>query len=484
MKVTLAGATVDKRFWKDDPAATPETISAAYARISHSPKRVPELRDIAVSQVEKARKSNENIIYKMGHSSVAEHAVFNLDIEDASRLLVEFIERHRLASFTERSQRYVFFGDKTFVIPPEIAGTEMEKKVRELEEAKFQLYNDAVSNEELKEKFGDKLLEQARYILGLTCPTDLGLTINARETEYIISQGMAHPLAEVREFAKGLLEATGSLAPSLIKYVEGNFHVQRTQDQISKALEGMARFRLTEDGKREVIFNPERTAVCSELPTPCDDPESEVVAGLIFENSDLSLDEARCMARNMTDDQLMDILLPVFRNYPVHASLPRAFEMMELTFDFDISASGFAQLKRHRMATLLSQKYDPGFWETPDVFMEDKGLLMTYWELMKRSRDLYYEIRDEHGPEVAQYVLANGHKRKVVFRTNLRELYHFVRLRSDHHAQDEIRHISDMMVGQMQKRFPIVTSMLCGKDGFEEGQRRILGCETAYDEKE
>lgn len=484
MKVTLAGATIDRRFWKDDEAATPETISAAYARISHSPKRLSELRDIAVNEIEKARRSNENIIYKMGHSSVAEHAVFNIDIEDASRLLVEFIERHRLASFTERSQRYVFFGDKTFVVPPELLGTDLGGKVKNLEEAKFELYNNTVSNEELKEEFGDKLLEQARYVLGLTCPTDIGLTINARETEYIIAQGMAHPLKEVQHFAKGLLEATGTLAPSLIRYVEGNIHVQRTKDEISKALQGIARFRLTEDGKREINFNLERTAVCSEMPTPCDDPESEVVAGLIFENSDLSLDEARCMARNMTDEQLMDILLPVFKNYPVHASLPRAFEMMELTFDFDISASGFAQLKRHRMATLLSQRYDPGFWETPDVYMKNKGLLMTYWELMKRSRDLYYEIRDEHGPEVAQYVLANGHKRKVVFKINMRELYHFVRLRSDHHAQDEIRKISDMIVGEMRKHFPMVTSMLCGKDGFEDGQRRILGCEAAYEEEE
>jgi flavin-dependent thymidylate synthase len=207
-----------------------------------------------------------------------------------------------------------------------------------------------------------------------------------------------------------------------------------------------------------------------------------VVGALLFENSEMSLDEARCMAHHMTDEQLMDVLLPVFTNYPVHASLPRAFEMMDLTFDFDISASGFAQLKRHRMATLLTQRYVPGLWETPDVYMDDKGFLMPYWEIMKRSKDLYDEIKEQHGPDVAQYVLTNGHKRKVVFQINLRELYHFVRLRSDHHAQDEIRKISNMMVDEMRKRFPIVASMLCGKDGYE-GQRRILGCDTAYEEE-
>ncbi|MGA1873559.1 MAG: FAD-dependent thymidylate synthase, partial [Thermoplasmatota archaeon] len=471
MKITLAGATIDRRFWIDDPAATPETISAAYARISHSPKTVAQLREAAVSEVDKARRSNENIVYRMGHSSVAEHAVFNIDIEDASRLLVEFIERHRLASFTERSQRYVFFGDKTFIVPDEVAGTDIEAVLMELERDKFDLYNEVVSRDDLKDRYGEKLLEQARYVLGLTCPTDLGLTVNARETEYIVSQGMSHPLAEVREFAKALLEATGSLAPSLIKYTSGNDHVQRTSAEIGKAIEGLARFQVTEDGRKELRFNPNRRAVCSDLPGQGDDPESEVVAGLIFENSDMSLEEARCLARNMTDEELMNVLLPVFRNYPVHSSLPRAFEMMDLTFDFDISASGFAQLKRHRMATILSQRYDPGLWETPEVYMEDRDLLMRYWDLMRRSSDLYQRIRDVHGPEAAQYVLTNGHKRKVVFRLNLRELYHFVRLRSDHHAQDEIRRISEMMVKEMTERFPMVASMLCGKDGFEEGQR-------------
>jgi len=478
MKITLAGATIDRRFWKEDEAATPETISAAYARISHSPKTVPELRDAAVREVEKARSSNEKIIYRMGHSSVAEHAVFNIDVEDASRLLVEFIEGHRLASFTERSQRYVFFGDKTFIVPPELKGGELEEEVMELESEKFQLYNEVVSDERFRKIYGEKLLEQARYVLGLTCPTDLGLTINARETEYMIANGMAHPLMEVKEFAKMIMDTTGSLAPSLIKYTRGNDHVYDTEREIGKAIDGMARFATDEKGGRVLTFNPNRRLVCSDRPTSCEDPESEVVAGLIFENSDLTFGEARCMARNLSDSELLEILLPVFRNYPVHSSLPRAFELMELTFDFDISASGFAQLKRHRLATLISQGYNPSLWETPDVFMENTALTMRYWDIMKRSRDLYHVIETVHGSEVACYVLTNAHKRKVVFKLNLRELYHFVRLRSDRHAQDEIRRISDRMVGEIKERYPVVSSMLCGKDVFLEVKKRIPGCET------
>ncbi|MEQ8153226.1 MAG: FAD-dependent thymidylate synthase, partial [Smithellaceae bacterium] len=102
MKILLAGYNIDYDLiceLKDkcafDEDITPETLSAAYARISRSPKFVDELRQIARGEVEKARKSNRNIVFEMGHSSVAEHAVFNVDIIGVSRLLVEAIEKFR-----------------------------------------------------------------------------------------------------------------------------------------------------------------------------------------------------------------------------------------------------------------------------------------------------------------------------------------------------------------------------------------------------
>lgn len=476
MKVTLAGATLDRRFWKDDPSATPETISAAYARISHSPRTIGELRELSSREVEKARRSNENIVYRMGHSSIAEHAVFNIDIEDASRLLVEFLEHHRLASFTERSQRYVFFGDKTFIIPDEVKGTPFKRKAEDLEGRKFDLYNKLVNDRSLREEYGDKLLEQARYVLGLTCPTDIGFTVNARELEYIIAQGASHELSEVRELSKALLKATASLAPSLIKYTEGNDHVRRTTASIRDWIQDNAEDILSEESSSYHTHVSGQEDICCERPTSLDDPESEIAASLIFENSDMTFKECRCLAREMTDDQLIDLFTPIFRNYPVHSSLPRAFEMMDLTFDFKISASAFAQLKRHRMSTLMVQDYDPDSWFTPAVFLEDPDDTREYLQLMRESSDLFKSIKEGSGADVGAYFLTNAHEREVVFKTNLRELYHFVRLRSDAHAQEEIRSISDRIVRTMKEHFPVVTALLCGKDSHSGESQRIMGC--------
>lgn len=483
MKVTLAGATLDRRFWPDDPSASPETISAAYARISHSPKGIGELREIAVKEIERSRRSNENIIYKMGHSSIAEHAVFNIDVEDASRLLVEFIEHHRLASFTERSQRYVFFGNKEFQVPEELMGSKFEEEVRELESDKFHFYKKLCEDKDLKEKYGDKLLEQARYVLGLTCPTDLGLTINARELEYLISCGKAHGLVEVQKLAEELLSKAGHLAPSLIKYTGPNEHISTARKRMEEWVnENLDRLRM--ENEFEDILDSRRFSVCSNRPAHCDDPESEIASALLFEITDLDLEECRRTAMEMTDDDLLDLFRPVFSEYPVHSSLPRAFEMMDLTFDFEISASGFAQLKRHRLATILVKGYDPSRWFTPPVCMSDPEIAVDYIKIMRRSEDLFHKVEKVMGREVATYVLTNAHMRKVIFKLNLRELYHFVRLRSDIHAQDEIRNLSDRMVTVLKNHFPVVATMLCGKDSYEDGKERIFGCWTKDDDQE
>ena len=135
MDVFLAGYNIDADVLKELLAeageredATPETLSAAYARISRSPRPVDELRRMARQEVEKARRSNKSIIFGMGHHSVAEHAVFNFDIMGVSRLAIEEIEKFRLNSYTEKSQRYITL-DRDYVVPAEL--NEAERRIFE-----------------------------------------------------------------------------------------------------------------------------------------------------------------------------------------------------------------------------------------------------------------------------------------------------------------------------------------------------------------
>ena len=76
-------------------------------------------------------------------------------------------------------------------------------------------------------------------------------------------------------------------------------------------------------------------------------------------------------------------------------------------------------------------------------------------------------VRDGYG-KVSDYALTNAHTRRVLVTMNMREIYHFVRLRSDKHAQEEIRGVAKNMENVIEKVSPVLALLLCGKDAFEE----------------
>ncbi|GAC1436810.1 MAG: hypothetical protein NVSMB65_10880 [Chloroflexota bacterium] len=85
----------------------PEGVAAGMARISRDATPIPDLVRAAIEDTALARKRNENIIFGYGHSSVAEHGVFSLAIQDIPRSLSVELVSHRLASYTQLSYRYV-----------------------------------------------------------------------------------------------------------------------------------------------------------------------------------------------------------------------------------------------------------------------------------------------------------------------------------------------------------------------------------------
>src|SRR5574341_121050 len=98
---------------------SPETIAVAFAKTSRSPE---SFREIAAGLTdEKSAEFHEKWVVGYGHSSVAEHAVLHLAVENVSRLAIECLESNRLASYTEKSTRYQMWGPDSFYTPRAIA---------------------------------------------------------------------------------------------------------------------------------------------------------------------------------------------------------------------------------------------------------------------------------------------------------------------------------------------------------------------------
>ena len=483
MDVILAGFNIDAETLKEMEAGsgptgeklTPETVSAAYARISRNPRPVNELRQIAREDLEKARRSNQTIVFDMGHSSIAEHAAFNIDVLRLSRLAVEFVEQFRLASYTEKSQRYIRLnGD--FVVPEEIRKAGLADLFTETIQAQNALYEDLhrailhhLTEREPVEPDRNRAAlldgsakEDARYILSLATESQLGMTVNARTLELMIRRAAAHPLAEVREYGRRLFDATHDVAPSLIRYTEATDFDRHTGEDLKRTISVLAGSTDPATADDPVL-----------LVDSTRDGDNMILAALIQNVLGQPLPRCLHIARNLALAEKESLIRAACARMESWDAPLREFEMAEMTFDVVMSASCFAQMKRHRMATVLARDYDPALDVTVPETIINAGMEETFRTMIDRTNDTHERIR-AHAPEAAPYVLTNAHRRRVVIKVNLRELYHIVRLREDRHAQWDIQQTARRMVDLGRQAMPLSLMFACGKDAFREVKEKQL----------
>jgi flavin-dependent thymidylate synthase len=478
MKILLAGYNLDYdliRSLKDQSGLkqdlTPETISAAYARISRSLKQVNELRELSREEVDKARQSNRNIVFDMGHSSVAEHAVFNIDVIGVSRLLVEEIEKFRLCSFTEKSQRYVLF-NKDFVIPEEIrqanlsdlfiSTIEMQNEYyhalyEKLRPYVFEKYKYLAGNPANKSMLEGWAKEDARYAISMATQTQLGMTINARNLELMLRRLAALPLAEAGEYSEKLFAATKEIAPSLIRYTKATDYDKFTRVNLRRQCGDLSEAYGTGSKKLSEV----------QLTYSTPDADNRIAAALLFSSSGIPYAMCLTMAGKMTPATKKSFMKTAFANLQAHDAVLREMENVDLQFELILSSSCFAQLKRHRMSTIITQDYNPDLGVTVPPSLKAIGQQKDFMDIMRQTQNAYEQIK-EKAPLAAAYVLTNAHRKRVLMKFNAREMYHLARLRADQHAQWDIRDLTEKMLKQAKKVMPLTLMMACGKDNFSK----------------
>lgn len=139
-------------------------------------------------------------IVKMGHFSILEHASFTFLITGLSRAASHQLVRHRLASYSQRSQRYVDETGFSYVIPNSIAAvSKTAEKFENLMKLIAELYGEFIESGIPK--------EDARYILPNAAATSIMVTMNARELLHFITlRTCLRAQWEIREVAEKMLE--------------------------------------------------------------------------------------------------------------------------------------------------------------------------------------------------------------------------------------------------------------------------------------
>jgi thymidylate synthase (FAD) len=190
----------------------PEEVVALGARLCYSKARVDDL----LTRVE--AKDQTDFVHKimgMGHDSVLEHASFTFGIEGVSRTLLAQITRHRVASFSVQSQRYVSYESGFgYIVPPKIEALG-EEAVREFEQ-QMDTMHQWYTQWQKRLGTGEGGNEDARFVLPGACETRMMVTMNVRELRHFFSLRCCNRAQwEIRELADKMLELVKEVAPVL-----------------------------------------------------------------------------------------------------------------------------------------------------------------------------------------------------------------------------------------------------------------------------
>ena len=210
----------------------PERTVACAAKLCYA---AADIDTVMEGLTEEKTSSFINMLSELGHESPVEHASFTFGIEGVSRSLLAQLTRHRLASYSVQSQRYVKKSAFEFVLPPEIEAMPETKRefllameedqrhyerLAELLQRKHEteFLAQGLSEKEAKRKAEKKAIEDARFVLPNACATKLICTMNGRSLmNFFTHRCFNRAQWEIRALADEMLLQVKAVAPDLFK---------------------------------------------------------------------------------------------------------------------------------------------------------------------------------------------------------------------------------------------------------------------------
>ena len=191
---------------------SPEETIALAAKLCYSKSTISDLKD-KISQKDQSEFIKK--LMDMGHESVLEHVSFTFGVEGVSRVLLAQLTRHRIASFSVQSQRYVSYENGFGYIIPESIIALGEEAVNKFSEQMNTLEKWYTDWQKLLGK-GEKSNEDARFVLPNACETRIILTMNVRELRHFFSLRMCSRAQwEIRKMAEEMFRLCFETAPAL-----------------------------------------------------------------------------------------------------------------------------------------------------------------------------------------------------------------------------------------------------------------------------
>ena len=417
--------------------------------------------------LDRADELYQRIFFEYGDDSVAQLGGVHLACEQASNVLTKVLERGRLMSYLEQSTRYLGYdrrldnGHYRFYRDHDLLESRLGARYVGEMDRMFDTYRELLplltdwlarrypktpedTDFVYRQAIRAKALDGLRGLLPASALSNLGIYASGQAYESLLLRMRAHPLPEVRDYSRLMLDELVKVIPSFLRRLDVPERGGAWTDYLAATRAATAR------RVEELVPTHARAAEgegSGSVRLVGFDPEGEdrVLEAIIFAQSNLSHDEAAARTRALSADERRSLFHAYVGVRGNRRHRPgRAFEATEYRFEIVSDYGAFRDLQRHRLLTIEWQPLtvDLGF-DVPEVVAE-AGLAERYRESLLRSAELYRDVVDVL-PEQAQYCVALAFRIRYAMQMNAREALHVIELRSGPQGHPSYRRVAHEM---------------------------------------
>lgn len=460
---------------------SPITIAAAMARLSRrgDDMRITILDEFAGKEG-KDGKLLERVITAYGDDSVQQLGGLHFVVENASNLLTKKLEWGRLAAYLEQSTRYIYFDQKDvkdkyrYYVPGHFKPA-VKKQYIEAMDTLFDLYSAMVrsltnynrTKSTVPEPDRDAAWQAAtraqacdavRAVLPVATKSTVGIYASGQALESLIMHLLADELPEAKATGEDLLKQGREIVPMFLQRAD-----KPERGGAMVAYQATTRKQVAELAGKYLA----ETHTTAETPavTLVDYwPKNELVlvADMLYEHSDLPLEQLQSVTSSWSYDQKAGILKAYVgerlnRRHRPGRALEKAHYSWDLVCDYGI----FRDLQRHRMVDDLSwQQLTPRYgYEVPKL-IEEAGLTEQFEACFDLSLKLYSALQQAGYALEAQYATLLGHKMRWKITYNSREAFHIHELRTTPQGHPGYRKLVLQMHDKLAEVHPLLAEAM------------------------
>ena len=418
----------------------------------------------------------DRVFNEYGDDSVAQLGGVHLACEQVSNVLTKLLERGRIMSYLEQSTRYIpydvrltnsqyrYYRDPAVLESPlgvhylaamDFAFAQYSSLIPKIESFLTSKYPQAPDDPDpaYRRSIKAKALDLLRGLLPVATLSNVGIYGSGQAFEGLILRLRASALPEANAYAELMLQQLRMVIPSFLTRLDRpdrggvwQTYLEETRERTRAITE-----RIFENHALQVTLPATMTQVGSGDPTSRSNlrpgqydlegnevrlidfdstGEDKVLQEILFEHSNLSMEDARSLLLQMSEDERAELMASYVGSRRDRRHKPgRAFEATQYVFEVVSDYGAFRDLQRHRLLTIEWQSItgELGFYMPGEIMEAD--LSAEYVQVVERERELH-DMMSGDFPLQAQYALPLASRIRYVICMNAREAMHLIELRS------------------------------------------------------